>query len=176
MQTRGYLLVATVSKPFYDALVMCVESLKDEVPDAKVAVYTHEAWVTDEDRKLFDHLITPVPVHVRTKLWALSRTPFDITCYLDVDGFVLSDEIEEVFDLLGDNELKQFWLGDHANQSETVGIEVVGVDPSPVEFSQSLIGEHLPNSKFGIFLGATQNKRFDNKPKRLFGKKDQDMF
>ena len=105
MQTRGYLLVATVSKPFYDALVMCVESLKDEVPDAKVAVYTHEAWVTDEDRKLFDHLITPVPVHVRTKLWALSRTPFDITCYLDVDGFVLSDEIEEVFDLLGDNDV-----------------------------------------------------------------------
>ena len=36
METKGYLLVATLTKPFYDAMVMCVESLKDEVPDAKV--------------------------------------------------------------------------------------------------------------------------------------------
>jgi len=102
METKGYLLVATLTKPFYDAMVMCVESLKDEVPDAKVAVFTHEEWVRDEDRHLFDHLITPVPAHCRTKLWALPQTPFDITCYLDVDGFVLNNEIEEVFDLIGD--------------------------------------------------------------------------
>ena len=89
METKGYLLVATLTKPFYEAMVMCVESLKDEVPDAKVAVFTHEEWVRDEDRHLFDHLITPVPAHCRTKLWALPQTPFDITCYLDVDGLSL---------------------------------------------------------------------------------------
>ena len=97
---RGYLLVATLSKPFYDAGVMAIQSLKDEVPDAKVAFFTHEEWVRDEDRHLFDHLITGVPVHCRAKLWALPRTPFDETVYLDVDTHVVSSEIEEVFDHL----------------------------------------------------------------------------
>ena len=32
----------------------------------------------------------------------MPQTPFDITCYLDVDGFVLNNQIEEVFDLIGD--------------------------------------------------------------------------
>ena len=99
---KGYLLVATLSKPFYDAGIMAIESLKDEVPDAKVAFFTHADWIQDEHRHLIDHLITPVPVHCRTKLWALPKTPFDVTCYHDVDSFVVSPEIEEVWDHLGD--------------------------------------------------------------------------
>lgn len=105
MKSRGYLLVSTLSKSFYKAMVHAVESLKDEVPDAKVAVFTHEEWVTEEHRKLFDHLITPVPVHCRTKLWALPQTPFDQTIYLDADCYVLNNQIEEVFDILGDNDV-----------------------------------------------------------------------
>ena len=102
---KGYLLVATLSKPFYDAGIMAIQSLKDEVPDAKVAFFTHADWIQDEHRHLIDHLITPVPVHCRTKLWALPKTPFDVTCYLDVDSFVISPEIEEVWDLLGDHDV-----------------------------------------------------------------------
>ena len=64
---KGYLLVATLSKPFYDAGIMAIESLKDEVPDAKVAFFTHADWIQDEHRHLIDHLITPVPVLCRTK-------------------------------------------------------------------------------------------------------------
>jgi len=102
MKTRGYLIASSLARSFYEAMVMAVESLKDEVPDAKVAVFTHEEWIRDEDRKLFDHIITPVPVHCRTKLWALPQTPFDQTIYLDADIFVLNNEIEEVFDYLDD--------------------------------------------------------------------------
>lgn len=105
MKSRGYLFVSTLARSFYEGMVMAVESLKDEVPDAKVAVFTHEEWIRDEDRHLFDHIVTPVPVHVRTKLWALSQTPFDQTIYLDCDIFVLSKEIEEVWDHLGDNDV-----------------------------------------------------------------------
>ena len=100
--SRGYLIVSTMARSFYEGMVMAVESLKDEVPDAKVAVFTHEEWIRDEDRHLFDHIITPVPVHVRTKLWALPQSPFDQTIYLDADMFVLNNEIEEVFDYLDD--------------------------------------------------------------------------
>ena len=99
---RGYLLVASLSKPFYDAGVMAIQSLKDEVPDAKVAFFTHEEFVEDEHRHLFDHLYTGIPVHCRAKLWALPRTPFDTTVYLDCDTYVVSPEVEEVFDHLED--------------------------------------------------------------------------
>ena len=98
-------MVATLSKPFYEAAIMAAESLKDEVPDAKIAFYTHEEWLEDKHKHLFDHIVTPVPVHCRTKLWALPLSPYDQTIYLDVDIFVLSSEIEEVWDHLGNHDV-----------------------------------------------------------------------
>lgn len=97
-ESRGYLLVATLSKAYYEGLVACVESLKDELPHAQVAVFAHEEWITDKHRELFDHVFAPVPVHNRTKLWALDKTPFDVTCYLDADSYVISSDLDEVFD------------------------------------------------------------------------------
>ena len=73
METRGYLAVATLSKPFYDAMVMMVQSLKDEVPDAKVAVFTHEEWVRDEDRELFASYNSSAS-SLWNKTWALPQT------------------------------------------------------------------------------------------------------
>ena len=96
-ESRGYLIVATLSKSFYTGAVECIKSLKDEVPDAQVAFFTHEMYIKDEDRHLFDHLFTPAPVHNRAKLWALPMSPFEYTTYLDADSFVCSDEIEEVW-------------------------------------------------------------------------------
>jgi len=100
--TKGYLYVATLSCAYYEAMIHSIRSLKDEVEDAKVAVYTHEHWVKDQDRELFDHLVTPVPCSVRTKLWALDKTPFDLTLYVDCDTYIITHEIDQVFDLIGD--------------------------------------------------------------------------
>ena len=97
-QSRGYLVCATLAKPFYEAAIEMIKGLKDEVPDAKVAFFTHDDWIEDEHRPLIDHLFTPCPVHNRTKLWALDKTPFDTTMYIDADCHVLTEEIEEVFD------------------------------------------------------------------------------
>ena len=46
-------MVATLSKPFYQAAIMAAESLKDEVPDAKIAFYTHKEWLKEEDNIIF---------------------------------------------------------------------------------------------------------------------------
>ena len=35
-------MVATLSKPFYEAAIMAAESLIDEVPDAKICFFTHK--------------------------------------------------------------------------------------------------------------------------------------
>jgi hypothetical protein len=96
-ESRGYLYVATLSRAYYQAMVGSIQSLKDEIPHAQVAVFTHEDWIEDEHRPLFDHLYTPVPVHCRTKLWALDKTPFDLTMYVDADSYVVSPELEEPF-------------------------------------------------------------------------------
>ena len=101
--TKGFICAATLSYAYYEAMVTMVESLKDEIPDAKIAVFTHEEWVTDQDRELFDHLFTPTPVHNRTKLWALDKTPFDITCYIDVDCHVIDPGLNDIFDELTDD-------------------------------------------------------------------------
>lgn len=101
--SKGYLYVATLSRAYYEAMVMSIESLKDEIPDAQVAVFTHQSWVEERHKPLFDHLFTPVPIHCRTKLWALDKTPFDITMYVDADSFVESPELQEPLDLLEEN-------------------------------------------------------------------------
>ena len=101
--TKGFICVATLSYAYYEAMITLIESLKDEIPDAQVAVFTHEEWIEDQDRELFDHLFTPVPVHNRTKLWALDKTPFDITCYLDVDCHVIDPGLNDIFDELTDD-------------------------------------------------------------------------
>lgn len=101
--TKGYLYAATCSRAYYEAMVMSIESLKDEIPDAQVAVFTHADWVEDQHKHLFDHLFTPVPVHIRTKLWALDKTPFDLTMYVDADSFVESPELQEPLDMLEEN-------------------------------------------------------------------------
>lgn len=102
-ESKGYLFVATLSKSYYDAMVAAIEGLKDEVPEAQVAVFTHEEWLTDQDRELFDHVFAPVPAHVRTKLWALDKTPFDVTCYMDVDIHVVDPGVHDIFDVFPDD-------------------------------------------------------------------------
>ena len=57
-QSRGYLVCATLAKPFYEAAIEMIKGLKDEVPDAKVAFFTHDDWIEDEHRPLIDHLFT----------------------------------------------------------------------------------------------------------------------
>ena len=77
--TKGFMLVASFSKPYYDAAVMCADSIKDFYPEAKIAIYTHRDWFQEEHRHLFDHVHLDIPAHVRAKLWALTKTPYDIT-------------------------------------------------------------------------------------------------
>ena len=106
MQNNGYLYVATVKKAYYDAAVSSARSLLDFYPEAKITLFTHDEWVDDEAREIFEHIFTDdVPVHIRAKLWALSKSPYDLTLYLDCDTLIEHEDISEVFDMLGDNDI-----------------------------------------------------------------------
>jgi hypothetical protein len=106
MKSNGFVYVASVNKAFYQAALQSAQSLLDFFPEAKITLFTHEPWVCDEAREIFDQIITDgVPNHIRAKLWALSKSPYDATLYVDCDTLINSEEISGVFDLLGDNDI-----------------------------------------------------------------------
>jgi hypothetical protein len=99
--SRGFIYVASLSKCYHDHALASIISLKKLWPEAKVCLFTHKQWF-DEDKeivnKYVDDLFTGIPVFVRTKLWALPRTPYDETCYIDADTYILSEDIKYIFD------------------------------------------------------------------------------
>lgn len=106
MKNNGYLYVASVNKAYYYAALNSAASLLDFYPEAKITLITHKDWVCDEARSIFEHIITEaVPNHIRAKLWGLSRSPYDVTLYIDCDTLVEHEDISEVFDFLGDNDI-----------------------------------------------------------------------
>jgi hypothetical protein len=99
--SKGFIVVATNYKAFYELAVFCGESLKDYWPEAHVTLFTEEKFIDDRARETFDNIITEgVPSHYRAKLWALANTPYDVTCYLDADMEIVHEDIKTVFDLL----------------------------------------------------------------------------
>lgn len=98
--SEGVILVASVSKAYYEAAVRCALSIKDYAPNTSVTLFTHASFIKERDKYLFDSIVTDIPVHIRAKLWALPKTPYDVTLYMDVDMEVISDEFTKVFDLL----------------------------------------------------------------------------
>lgn len=106
MQNNGYVYVASVNKAYYKAAKKSAESLLDFYPEANITLFTHKDWVEEDDYKIFQHIITDdFPNHIRAKLWALSKTPYDLTLYLDCDTMVEHEDIANVFDLIGDKDI-----------------------------------------------------------------------
>ena len=103
MKNNGYLYVASVNKAYYKAAKKSAESLLDFYPEAKITLFTHEEWVESSDYDIFENIITEdVPRHIRAKLWALSKTPYDLTMYLDCDTLIEHEDIANVFSLIND--------------------------------------------------------------------------
>ena len=99
MKNNGFIYVASKHKKFIKAARYSATSLKDFWPDSNITLFTHEKWVRNEDKALFNNIITQdVPDHIRAKLWALNKTPYDLTCYIDCDTWIESEEIQNIFE------------------------------------------------------------------------------
>lgn len=100
-ESKGFLIVASKKKGFYKYAKFLAESIRDFWEDANITFFTHADWVEDEDCDLFNEIITEgIPNHPRAKLWALNKTPYDITAYLDADMICEHEDIQNIFDLL----------------------------------------------------------------------------
>jgi len=101
---KGFLYVASRIKKYHSSAVYSALSLRDYWPEANITLVTQKQWVTEEDKKLFDIIITEeVPNHIRTKLWALNKTPYDLTCYLDADTYIEHEDIRKIFENHNEN-------------------------------------------------------------------------
>ena len=98
-KNNGFLYVASLEHCFITAARYSASSLKDYWPESNITLFTHKEWVTEADYDLFDNIITEdVPYHKRSKLWALDRTPYDLTCYIDCDTEIMHEDIQYIFD------------------------------------------------------------------------------
>jgi hypothetical protein len=118
--TQGVVLVASMSRAYYDAAIRCAVSIKDYAPDVNITLFTHASFVREADKHLFDNIVTNIPVHIRAKLWALPKTPYDVTLYLDADMEVYSDEFVKVFDQLKDADMAFTNIRPHVSKDVVV--------------------------------------------------------
>jgi len=102
---NGFLYVASQSTAYYKAAVHSAISLRDNYPEANITLFTHAGLIQDSDRKFFDRVETGIPIHKRAKMYAMARTPYENTLYLDADTEIRSENIKKVFDILGKNDI-----------------------------------------------------------------------
>lgn len=99
MMNNGFVYVASKFKKFISAARYSANSLRDHWPSANITLFTHEEWLNESDYSLFDNIITKeIPNHKRAKLWALDKTPYDLTCYIDCDTCIEHNDIKFIFD------------------------------------------------------------------------------
>lgn len=99
---NGFIIVASVEKKFLISAKYCAETLKEYYPSAKVTLFTESDWVSEDLYDIFDDVIGEAPNHIRAKLWALSKTPYDLTVYLDADCEIMSEDIKNIFEQIDD--------------------------------------------------------------------------
>lgn len=96
--TKGFLIVASIERNFYLYAINLMESIKDHYPEAQIAFGVSD-YLCDGRESIADHIFY-VGDTQREKLIGLTKTPFDLTCYLDADCEVQHEDVATVFDLL----------------------------------------------------------------------------
>lgn len=100
----GFIYVASRNRLYYELALLSCESLKSFSPKTHVTLFTHKNFV-DDRCKIFDTVIVDIPVHVRTKMWAMARTPYKRTIYNDCDSQICHRDVSKMFDFLDDCDL-----------------------------------------------------------------------
>lgn len=109
---NGFIYVASKEKLFYELAILSGESLRTMHRNAHITLFTHEAWVDDRAREIFNNVITGIPVHERAKMWCMARTPYENTFYNDVDSQIVSSKIKNVFNEIKDCDMfftESYW-------------------------------------------------------------------
>jgi hypothetical protein len=97
---NGFLIVASLTEEYVHTANYCANSIKDNYPDAHITLFTTNSFLSLVDHQAFDLVISEdVPNHVRTKLYALSKTPYtNLTAYIDADMECMHTDVSTIWD------------------------------------------------------------------------------
>ncbi len=162
MQNNGFVYVASLRRGYYRAAKNSALSLLDYWPEAKITLFTHPEWVEPGDEEIFENIITDgVPYHKRAKLWALDKTPYDLTVYMDCDTEVQHEDIQKIFDQIPDDVDVLFTanrpynaaltkLSDTEEMTEHCGLFVYRNNPQTLKLMGAWWGEYCKQNEPGF--------------------------
>ncbi len=102
----GYIYAASKHQKYVTSALYSAGTLRDYHPEAHITLYTEEEFLDSSLLDVFDNVVTEgAPSSKRLKLWALARTPYEKTLYIDADSAIQHADISKVFDELGDRDL-----------------------------------------------------------------------
>jgi hypothetical protein len=101
--SKGFLIVASGYKKFYLLALNLMESIRDYYPEANICLVTEKTFC-DGRESVANNIIYCDKGH-REKLWALSRSPYDLTMYIDADCEIQHEDISTAFDQIGNNDM-----------------------------------------------------------------------
>jgi len=103
---NGFLLAASMTKEYVDVANVCGNSIKDYYPEAHITLVVPKELKHFVDPQAFDLLIFEnVPNLVRTKLYALSKTPYtNLTVYVDADMECMHEDVSTIWDEIEDHQ------------------------------------------------------------------------
>ena len=161
MQNNGFVYVASLRRGYYRAAKNSALSLLDFWPEAKITLFTHAEWVEEGDYEIFENIITDgVPYHKRAKLWALDKTPYNLTVYMDCDTEVQHEDIQKIFEQISDDEDVIFTanrpynaaltkLSDTEEMTEHCGLFLYRNNPQTLRLMSAWWGEYCKQNEPG---------------------------
>lgn len=103
---NGFLLVASVTEDYVKSANYSAESIRDYYPDAHITLFVPPVLRHVVDDSAFDLIVSDdsVPNHTRTKLYALSRTPYkNLTVYVDADMECMHEDVQNIWGEMPDD-------------------------------------------------------------------------
>lgn len=102
---NGFLIVASKTKKYVQSANLSAGSIKDNYPEAHITLFVTSNLLQYVDHSVFDNVISEdVPDHVRTKLYALSRTPYtNLTVYVDADMECQHSDVSSIWNEIPEN-------------------------------------------------------------------------
>ena len=97
---NGFLIVASQIEGYVRSANFAAATIKDYYPEAHITLFVTKQLEQFVDRSVFDKVVSEnVPSHMRTKLYALSKTPYsNLTVYVDADMECQHEDVKTVWD------------------------------------------------------------------------------
>lgn len=102
---NGFLIVASNDPGYVVGANFLAASIKDYYPESHITMFVTPQLRSQVDDDVFDMVISEnVPSHIRTKLYALSRTPYtELTCYVDADMECMHEDVQNIWSEMPDD-------------------------------------------------------------------------